>query len=102
MARHRIDHPADDNLHACVGHDHAVGFFAEVFKGRRDKPIACIDLLSVGEPATVQQCLDLLMEHEFFSRADLETALVAIQDGTRIRSSKLAKVVEVVVAMKSE
>jgi len=102
MSRFRIEHPTDPKLHAIAGTDHVVGpFFVELHDNGRDRPIKSLDTFTLRRPVTLQDCFEFLIEHGFFTREDLEAALIAMQDGTRVRSRTARRVVEVVEGFKS-
>ena len=99
MSRHRIDHPTRETVHAYYGHDHAVGFFVEVFREGREKPIASIDFFTSNKPTTVQQCLELLINQGFFTEAELQDTLAHLQDSTSVPNT-LQRVEGVVVGFR--
>lgn len=96
MSRFRIEHPIKASIHCYAGHDHALGFFCEVFSEGRSRPIKSLDFFTAGKPVTLQDCFEFMIANEFFTRDDLEQALVAIQDGTLVKSAKVLRVVEAV------
>jgi len=49
----------------------------------------------------LQDCFEFLIAEGLIDRADLEAALVAMQDGTRVRSKRVRRVVEIVEAFKA-
>jgi hypothetical protein len=95
VSRHRLDHPTREGVYAEYGHDHMLGFFVEVFIDGRSKPIAVLDFFKLGRAVALDDCFAFMIEHGLFTREELEAALMAIQDGTRVRSRKVQRVVEV-------
>jgi hypothetical protein len=102
MSRFRIDHPIKPDLHAIAGHDHMLGYFVELHREGRDRPIKSLDKFTLGRAVTLDDCFTFLIEHGFFTLADLEAALVAMQDGTRVRSRKVRRVVKLVERFKAD
>jgi hypothetical protein len=101
MSRFRIDHSTDPKLHAMAGVDHAVGpFFVELYREGRDRPIKSLDMFTLGRSVTLQDAIEFLIAERLIDRADLEAALMVMQDGTRVRSKRVRRVVEVVEAFK--
>jgi hypothetical protein len=68
----------------------------------REKPIASYDTWhpSFNRARSLLGCLDFLVEQEFFTADDLESALVAIADDLDVPSGRLARVVEVMEGFK--
>jgi len=101
MSRFRIDHPTRPGAYAEYGHDHMLGFYAECFIDQRSKPTAVLDFFKLGRTVTLQDCFEFLIAEGLIDRADLETALTAMQDSTRVRSRNVRRIVEIVGAFKS-
>jgi hypothetical protein len=100
MSRFRIDHPINRDLHAIGGHDHMLGFFVELHREGRDRPIKALDMFTIGRSVTLQDAFDFLIAEGLIDRADLEAALISMKDGTRMRSKKVRRVVKIVEAFK--
>jgi len=58
-------------------------------------------MFTLGRPVMLQDCFEFLIAEGLIDRADLEAALVAMQDGTRVRSKRVRRVVEIVEAFKA-
>jgi hypothetical protein len=102
MSRFRIDHPSKPDLYAEAGHDHMLGFFAETFIERRDKPKAVLDVFKLGRAVTLHDCFEFLISEHFVTRDDLEAALVWLQDGGREpRSRGAMRVAEIVMSLRA-
>jgi hypothetical protein len=99
MSRFRVEHPSREGIHAVAGVDHALGFFVEVFREDRDKPIRSLDMFTAKRAVTLQDCFDFMIEHGFFTADQLRNALVFLQDGAP--RPKDTRVVEVVVKFKA-
>jgi hypothetical protein len=56
MSRFRVDHPTRQGIHVIAGVDHMLGFFIEVFREGRDRPIKTLDVFTNKSPVTLQQC----------------------------------------------
>jgi hypothetical protein len=95
MARFRIEHPKEPDLYAIGGHDHMLGFFCELYKEGRERPLKVLDVFKMGKAITLQDCFDFLVTEGFFTRDDLEETLVCFQDGKRV-PKRLEKVVKIV------
>ena len=100
MSRFTIDHPIKPELHVIAGHDHMLGYFIELHREGRDRPIKSLDTFTLGRSVTLQDCFEWLIAEGVTDRPDLEAALMAMQDGTRVRSKKVRRVVEIVEAFK--
>ena len=99
MSRFRIDHPSTEDIYAVAGVDHALGFFAEVFREDRTAPIATVDISTLGRPATMSDCFEVLMEFAFFTEDELHAALASVQDGSPSKPGDL-RVVNIIMAFK--
>ena len=77
-----------------------LGFFVEVFREGREKPITSIDFFTANKPATVQQCLDMLIDQGFFTSDELQETLALIQDSTTVPNT-LQRVEGVVVGFRA-
>ena len=98
MSRFLIQHPTKPEIHAYYGHDHAVGFFVEIFREGREAPIKILDEFTADRPLALIDALDLLANQGFFSHEDLEDALLFMRDeepehGTE-EALKIVKVIE--------
>lgn len=104
MSRFRIEHPHDPERHAYAGHDHAVGFFCEVYRGeRREKPVKTLDVFTTERPVTLISALDFLANQGFFSHEDLEDALLWMRDEEPEHGSAAAlKIVSIIESFKAE
>jgi hypothetical protein len=96
MSRFKIDHPNNPELHVIAGHDHMLGYFVELHRNGRPCPIKSLDMFTLGRAVTLQDCFEFLIDLRVIDRPDLEAALMAMQDGTRVRSKRVRRVVEVV------
>jgi hypothetical protein len=96
MSRFRIEHPKKPDLYAIGGVDPTLGFFCEIFKEGRERPLESLDFFKKGTAVTLQDCFDLLSRNGFFRLDQLQEVLVHLQDGTPIpkRLLKIAKIVE--------
>lgn len=101
MSRSRIDHPTRANVHAIYGHDPVIGFFVDVHRDGRDKPIASYDIWhpSFNRERPLMGCLDFFVAEGFFTADDLEDALAHVQDNTRV-PKRLVTVVLVIMNFK--
>lgn len=102
MSRFRIAHPTDRELHVIAGHDHMLGYFAELHREGRDRPIKSLDTFTLGRPVSLQDCFEWLISEGMIERAALEAALIAMQDGTQVRSRKVRRAMEIVEAFKTD
>lgn len=102
MSRHRISHPSKPNIHIIYGHDHMLGFFVELHREGRDKPIKTLDTFTLGRAVTLQDCLEFMISVGVFTRDQLQAALNFIQDGhPEPLPQGVARTVEVVVGFKA-
>jgi hypothetical protein len=77
------------------------GFVASVDREGRGRPIKELDFFTQGKPVTMNDIFEFLIEHEFFTRDQLEVTLVYLQDGGRKpRSRSVIRVAEIVMEMK--
>jgi hypothetical protein len=83
VSRFRISHPHRQDIYITAGVDHMLGLFCELMHENRSKPIKSLDMFTTGKPVTLQAVFEFLIEHEFMTRTDLESALVYLQDGGR-------------------
>ncbi len=82
MTRIEILHPTDPEIHAEAGHDHAIGWFADVVRpGRRRSSYSAIER-NYNHPRPLWGLLAFLVAEKLYSMDNLESALVALQDGT--------------------
>lgn len=103
MSRFRIDHPTNPNLHCIAGVDHMLGFFCELHREGRDKPIKTLDMFTAGKPVTLNDIFDFMIHHDFFTVEQLQDALVYLQDGSpKPRSKGVMRVVGIVMGLKGE
>jgi hypothetical protein len=101
VSRFRINHPINQSIYVIAGHDHMLGYFAELHREGRDRPIKSLDMFTLGRSVSLQDCFEWLIEHGVIDRLDLEAALIAMQEGTRARSKRVRRVVEIVETFKS-
>jgi hypothetical protein len=95
LSRFRISHPAHEELYAIAGHDHMLGYFCELYKEGRERPLKGFDVFKLKKPVTLNDCFDFLITEAFFTRGDLEETLVCFQDGKRV-PKRLVKIADVV------
>jgi len=101
MSRFRIEHPTRENLHIIYGHDHMLGFFVEMFREGREKPLKSLDMFTHGKAVTLNDCFDFLISVGVFTRPELQQALALIQDGhPEPVPQGMARTVEVVMGFK--
>lgn len=100
MSRIRIDHPLRPDLHCIAGVDHMLGFFIELHREGRDRPIKSLDMFKLGRPVTLQDCFEFLIEHGFFSTVELNDALIAIQDDEEDVPLGVQRTIDVVMVFK--
>ena len=74
----RIVHP--DGLVAVAGHDHALGWYIEV-RDQRGRLREEYDGLTHGEPTSLQGVLEILVQHGFITKPELEYGLAQIHFG---------------------
>jgi hypothetical protein len=82
VSRFRIVHPHRSEIYAVAGVDHAVGMFVEVHREGRSRPFKSLDFFTLGRSVTLNDCFEFSIENEFFTREQLEAALVWLQDGS--------------------
>lgn len=105
MSRFRIDHPTIKNIHAEAGHDPVLGFFVDIMREGRSRPLKSYDhfhpLFNRARP--LLGCLDFLVSEGFMTGEQLEEALVYLQDGEpEPRSKSVMTLVGIVMEMKRE
>lgn len=103
MSRFTLDHPTRAGVRCEFGHDAGLGFFAEVFKDGRSKPTAVVDVFTLGRAVTLQEVLDFMVEHCFFSTDQLHEALAWIatdEDESWRPNGDVMRVVEVVARLR--
>ena len=83
MSRFRIDHPLKPELHAEAGYDPVMGFFVDVMREGRSRPVKSYDHFNpmFNRERPLIGCLDFLVSEGFFTGDQLEDALVFLQDG---------------------
>lgn len=81
------------------GHDHALGFFVEVFRAGRARSVTSLEFFTDNKPPTLQQCFDFLIDQAFFTRDELEEVLIAIQDDRDV-PERLKRVGDVVMGFR--
>jgi hypothetical protein len=101
MSRFRIDHPTNPHLHVIAGADHMLGFFVELRREDRSRPIKSLDLFTLGRAVTLQDCFEFLIEHGFFTGEELHDALIAIQHGEEDVPSGVHRVMDIVMEFKA-
>lgn len=101
MSRFRIVHPTREGVHAIYGFDAVLGFFVDVHREGRYKPIASYDAFnpSFNRARPLMGALDFLASEDFFTADDLHAALAHVQDGTRV-PKRLMPVVQVILNFK--
>jgi hypothetical protein len=55
MSRFRIVHPIKPELHVIAGHDHMLGYFVELHREGRDRPIKSLDRFTLRRSVTLQE-----------------------------------------------
>jgi len=80
VSRFTLDHPLKPTITAAYGHDHAVGFFCEIFREGRVRPIKTLDVFTTNEPVDLIDCLDFLATNGFYAHEHLEDALLFMRD----------------------
>ena len=95
-----LEQPKNRDLEAICGYDRALGFFCEVRRGGRI--VEEYDLLTC-HPNTLQGLLDLLIDHGFLKRPDLEealTLLMTIRNPSEIRDETVRQAALLVYRLK--
>jgi hypothetical protein len=102
MSRFRIDHPSRPNIHAEAGHDPVLGFFVDVMREGRDRPLKSYNHFSptFNRARPLLGCLDFLVAEGFFTGEQLEDALAVFADDLDV-PTRLVRVVEVIERFKS-
>jgi hypothetical protein len=103
VSRFRIDHAHRPDLHAEAGHDPVLGFFVDVMREGRDRPVKSYDHFhpAFNRPRPLMGCLDFLASEGFFTGDELHDALIAIQDGEDNVPSGVQRTIEVVMQFKA-
>lgn len=78
MSRITIPHPTDPSVHADVGLDHAIGWFADVIGRGKCRSYSAIDP-GFDRQRPLWGLLVFLAEHGFYGVEDLKSALERVQ-----------------------
>jgi len=93
-----LRHPTDAKATAAIGHDHMLGWFAEVRVGRR---VETYDALTHGE-TTLVGALETASKHGFFDMVDLLTAhrLLANETPEEMEDASVRRCAELLLQLK--